>query len=178
MVHPWHDLQPGEQAPGVVQAVIEIPRGGTVKYELEKTSGMLKVDRLLYSAVHYPANYGFVPRTLAQDGDPLDILVLCQEPVAPLTLIEARPIGLMAMVDAGELDEKIIAVTVADPEYNAYQRLDDLPQHRVQMLIRFFRDYKTLEEQEVDVKGFQPAAEAMRVIEESIRRYAEAHHVD
>src|SRR5438270_12522329 len=120
MIHAWHDISPGELIPNEFNAVIEIPFGSSVKYELDKQSGLIKLDRVLFSAVFYPANYGFIPQTLAEDDDPLDVLVFCQEPVAPLTLINARTIGLMTMVDAGKKDHKIISVATEDPEFNSY----------------------------------------------------------
>src|SRR5215468_6745410 len=120
-MHPWHEITPGESLPGEFNAVIEIPMGSSVKYELDKRTGMLKLDRVLYSAVYYPANYGFIPQTLAEDDDPLDVLVLCQEAVAPLTLMKARAIGLMTMIDTGKRDHKILAVALDDPEYQAIE---------------------------------------------------------
>src|SRR5581483_7223515 len=152
MVHPWHDLVPGDRLPQEFLAVVEIPAGSSVKYELDKPSGMLRMDRVLYSAVYYPANYGFIPQTLAEDGDPLDVLVLCQEPVAPLTLMRARAIGLMTMLDAGIQDHKIIAAAKDDPEFNGYTEAGDIPQHRLLMLRRFFQDYKKLENKAVEVE--------------------------
>ena len=122
MTHAWHDISPGENLPREFYSVIEIPFGSSVKYELDKQSGLIKLDRVLYSAVYYPANYGFIPQTLAEDDDPLDVLVLCQEAVVPLTLIQARAIGLMTMIDAGKKDHKIVAVAVHDPEFNSYTR--------------------------------------------------------
>jgi inorganic pyrophosphatase len=139
MIHPWHDVTPGEAIPREFSAIIEIPAGSSVKYELDKQSGLIKLDRVLYSAVYYPANYGFIPQTLAEDDDPLDVLVLCQETVVPLTLIKARTIGLMTMIDAGKKDHKIIAVAVNDPEFNSYQEAAQMPPHRLQMLRRFFQ---------------------------------------
>jgi inorganic pyrophosphatase len=127
VVHPWHDLTPGDRAPEEFSAVIEIPLRSNVKYELDKPTGLLKVDRVLYSAVYYPANYGFIPQTLAEDGDPLDVLVLCQEPVVPLALINARAVGMMTMIDVGMLDHKIIAVATGDPEFNAYREANQIP---------------------------------------------------
>src|SRR5207253_6431330 len=144
MTHAWHDVTPAEQLPAQFIAVIEIPMGSSVKYELDKETGLLRVDRILYSAVYYPANYGFIPQTLAEDDDPLDVLVLCQEPVAPLTLVNARSIGLMTMIDAGKKDHKILAVAVDDPEYESFREAAELPAHRLSMLRRFFQDYKTL----------------------------------
>ena len=172
MIHPWHDVTPGEDMPQEFQTIIEIPFGSSVKYELDKTSGLIKLDRILYSAVYYPANYGFIPQTLAEDDDPLDVLVLCQEPVAPLTLVSARAIGLMTMIDSGKRDHKILAVAINDPEYNGYTEAAELPHHRLSMLRRFFQDYKTLEGKTVEVEEFQPAETAMPVILEALDRYS------
>src|SRR5471032_3183747 len=145
MIHPWHDVTPGEDIPLEFNAVIEIPFGSSVKYELDKSSGLIRLDRILYSAVYYPANYGFIPQTLAEDDDPLDVLVLCQEPVDPLTLVEARAIGLMTMVDSGKRDHKVLAVATHDPEYNSFREASELPPHKLAMIRRFFQDYKILE---------------------------------
>jgi inorganic pyrophosphatase len=172
MTHPWHDIEPGKHLPHEFTAVVEIPMGSSVKYELDKKTGMLRVDRLLYSAVYYPANYGFIPRTLAEDDDPLDVLVLCQEPVAPLTLVEARTIGLMTMIDTGKKDHKILAVALGDPEYQRLQHLGELPNHRLTMLRRFFQDYKQLEHKAVEVDDFEEAVAAPPIIEAALRRYA------
>src|SRR5437763_5264997 len=131
MIHAWHDVTPGERLPANFTAVIEIPMGSSVKYELDKQTGMLRLDRILYSAVYYPANYGFVPQTLAEDNDPLDVLVLCQEAVAPLTLVTARAIGLMTMIDSGRRDHKILAVAVDDQEYNGFAEAGELPAQRL-----------------------------------------------
>src|SRR5213083_1697293 len=144
-MNPWHDVELGDEAPEVFNCIIEIPVGSTVKYELDKKTGLLRVDRVLYSAVYYPANYGFLPQTLAEDDDPLDVLVLCQEAVAPLTLVSARAIGLMTMIDSGKKDHKVLAVAVDDPEYNEFREATELPEHRLNMLRRFFQDYKMLE---------------------------------
>src|SRR3981081_986656 len=141
MIHPWHDVTPGENIPQEYSAIIEIPYGSSVKYELDKDSGLIKLDRILYSAVYYPANYGFIPQTYAQDDDPLDVLVLCQEPVVPLTIIHARAIGLMTMIDSGKKDHKIIAIATEDPEFNAYREAAEMPPHRLIMLRRFFQSY-------------------------------------
>src|SRR5271157_5591877 len=121
MIHPWHDVTPGDKLPEEFDCVIEIPFGSSVKYELDKETGMIRLDRILYSAVYYPANYGFIPQTLAEDDDPLDVLVLCQEPVVPLTLVTARAIGLMTMMDSGKRDHKILAVALNDPEYAPFK---------------------------------------------------------
>src|SRR5262249_12065510 len=149
-----------------------IPMGSSVKYELDKETGLLRLDRILYSAVYYPANYGFIPQTLAEDDDPLDTLVLCQEPVAPLTLVHARAIGVMTMIDAGKKDHKILAVAVDDPEYNEFREATELPDHRLSMLRRFFQDYKTLEGKAVEVDEFQPLQAALPIIEEALSRYS------
>lgn len=173
MTHAWHDVTPGEKLPREFTAVIEIPMHSSVKYELDKQTGLLKLDRVLYSAVHYPANYGFIPQTYAEDDDPLDVLVLCQEEVAPLTLVKGRAIGLMTMVDSGRKDHKILAVAINDPEYNGFEEANELPTHRLTMLRRFFQDYKTLEGKSVEVDEFQPAATAFPIIEEALVRYSE-----
>ena len=172
MIHPWHDVTPGEDIPQEFNSVIEIPFGSSVKYELDKASGLIKLDRILYSAVYYPANYGFVPQTLAEDDDPLDVLVLCQETVVPLTLIHARTIGLMTMIDAGKKDHKIIAVATEDPEFNSYREASEMPAHRLTMLRRFFQDYKQLEGKAVEVDEIQPAREAYPIIEDALSRYS------
>ena len=170
-MHCWHDVTPGENLPREFITVIEIPMGSSVKYELDKTTGLLKLDRILYSAVYYPANYGFIPQTLAEDDDPLDVLVLCQEPVAPLTLVRSRAIGLMTLVDSGKKDHKVIAVAMDDPEYASFQEADELPVHRLSMVRRFFQDYKTLEGKSVEVDQFQPADASAIVIVEALERY-------
>jgi inorganic pyrophosphatase len=170
-MHPWHDLSPGPNVPAEFDAVIEIPLGSSVKYELDKTSGIIRMDRVLYSAVIYPANYGFIPQSLAEDHDPLDVLVLCQVPVVPLTVMHARTIGLMAMIDSGTLDHKIIAVATADPEYNSYHEAGELPPHKLAMVRRFFQDYKQLEGKIVEVDEFQSASAAYPVIESALARY-------
>src|ERR1700722_5085177 len=169
--HPWHDLSPGDKVPREFNAVIEIPLGSNLKYELDKDSGLIRMDRVLYSAVYYPANYGFIPRTLADDHDPLDVLVLCQEAVVPLTIMHARAIGLMTMIDSGDKDHKIIAVATADPEYSAYHEVSKLPQHQMAMIRRFFQDYKQLEGKEVEVDEILPAAKAYPIIENALNEY-------
>ncbi len=172
MTHPWHDVTPGSKLPAEFTTIIEIPMGSSVKYELDKETGLLRLDRILYSAVFYPADYGFIPQTLAEDDDPLDVLVLCHEPVAPLTLVNARAIGLMTMIDSGKKDHKVLAVAVDDPEYNAFREASELPPHRLNMLRRFFQDYKTLEGKAVEVEEFEPAAMALPVIEDALARYS------
>ncbi len=172
-MHAWHDVTPGAELPSIFTAVVEIPMGSSVKYELDKETGLLRVDRILYSAVYYPANYGFIPQTYAEDNDPLDVLVLCQEPVAPLTLVAARAIGLMTMVDSGKPDHKILAVAVNDPEYNVLKEAKELPPHRLSMLRRFFQDYKMLEGKTVEVEEFAPLAASLPIIEQALARYTE-----
>lgn len=173
MTHAWHDVTPGEKLPHEFTAVIEIPMGSSVKYELDKKTGLLKVDRVLYSAVYYPANYGFIPQTYAEDDDPLDVLVLCQEPVVPLSLVSARAIGVMTMIDAKRKDHKILAVATDDPEYNSFRAASDLPPHRLAMLRRFFQDYKQLEGKLVEVEEFEDLTAAVPVIEAALERYSE-----
>jgi len=170
-MHPWHDLRPGERVPQEFKCVIEIPLGSSVKYELEKESGLIKMDRVLYSAVYYPANYGFIPQTLAEDNDPLDVLVLSQEAVVPLTIMYARAIGLMTMIDSGTKDHKVIAVATGDPEFSAYHEASELPQHRLLMVRRFFQDYKQLEGKVVEVDEIEPAVNVYPVIESALRLY-------
>lgn len=171
-MHPWHDLATGDTH-GCFQTVIEVPRGGTVKYELDKESGMLRLDRVLYSAVFYPANYGFIPRTLGGDGDALDVLVLMDQPVDPLTILNARAIGALPMVDDAGEDEKIIAVCCDDPGFSHYTDLADLPDHKRQQIDRFFLDYKILENKSVRTMEFMSRDEAVAVIEDGTARYAE-----
>ncbi len=175
MVHPWHDVPIGDAAPREFQAVIEIPKGGKVKYELDKATGLLRVDRVLYSSVMYPANYGFIPQTLGDDNDPLDVLVLMQEPVVPLSVLRARPIGVMSMLDQGQNDEKIICIHLDDPEYRSYVAIQQLPPHRLAELQRFFEDYKKLEEKEVLVQDFHGPVEAVEAVRHAMDLYAEAY---
>lgn len=171
-MHAWHDVTPGKGLPAEFISVVEIPMGSSVKYELDKETGMLRLDRILYSAVYYPANYGFIPQTLAEDDDPLDVLVLCQEAVAPLTLVQSRVIGLMTMIDSGKRDHKLLAVATHDPEYNGFHEANELPIHRLNMLRRFFQDYKQLEGKAVEVDALQPAEAALPIIEEALARYS------
>ena len=177
MIHPWHDVTPaveGAELPGVFKAIIEIPKGSSNKYELDKGSGMLKLDRVLSSAVYYPANYGFIPQTLAEDDDPLDVLVYSTVEIPPMTLCQARAVGLMTMIDQGHPDHKIIAVLCQDPIYNEFKNADAFPSHIFKLLRRFFNDYKALEGKEVEVDAIKPAADAFRIINESLDRYFKA----
>jgi inorganic pyrophosphatase len=172
MVHAWHDLPSRPAAPeGAINAVIEIPRGSKVKYELDKPSGLLRVDRVLYSSVHYPANYGFIPRTYCDDGDPLDVLVLCSESVAPMSIIVGVPIGLVSMTDGGKSDDKIIAVHAHDPGFEEVRDIADLPRHVAREIQNFFQEYKVLEEKEVLVAVPLGAIEARRVIDDALALY-------
>jgi inorganic pyrophosphatase len=177
MIHPWHDVTPDLNPPFDFNAIIEIPYGSSVKYELDKSSGLLKLDRILYSAVFYPANYGFIPQTLAEDDDPLDVLVFCQEAVQPLTIIHSRCIGMMTMLDSGKRDHKIIAVAVEDPTYNGYHESTEMPSHIMNMLSRFFQDYKQLEGKVVEVDKVLSAGDGYEIIIESLDRYSHARRV-
>ena len=170
-MHPWHDVDLGSDIPNIVTAIIEVPKGSKAKYELDKSSGLIKLDRFLFSSVHYPANYGFIPRTYCEDRDPLDILVLGQEPTVPLCIVRAKPIGVMRMTDQGEADDKIIAVHADDPEYSHYHSFDQLPPHRMIEVRRFFEDYKILEKKSVKVEHFLGMQDAHRTIQEAILGY-------
>jgi len=167
----WHDFPKGRITPQLFCAVIEISKGGKNKYELDKETGMLRLDRVLYTSTHYPANYGFIPHTFADDNDPLDVLVLCQEAILPMTLVDCRPIGVMRMVDDKSRDEKIIAVPVGDPSMEEYKNIDELPMHTIDEMQHFFEIYKTLEGKVTVVRSFGSASEAERLIERSIRAY-------
>ncbi|KPK15141.1 MAG: inorganic pyrophosphatase [Myxococcales bacterium SG8_38] len=171
-MHPWHDVYIDEdQLEDTFPVVIEVPMGSKNKYELDKESGLLKLDRVLFSAVHYPANYGFVPRSFCDDGDPLDALVLGQEAVVPLCIMHARAIGVMRMRDDKGIDDKIIAVSVNDPLYNTHAKLEDLPKLKLREIQRFFEDYKALENKEVVVDGMQERDEALHILRDSLVMY-------
>jgi inorganic pyrophosphatase len=175
VIHPWRDLPPGRHPPEEVTAVIEIPSGSRNKYELDKESGLMRLDRVLYSAVHYPGDYGFIPRTLHEDGDPCDILVLVNEPTFPGCQIDARPIGVLMMRDRGEPDDKVLAVPSHDPYYAEYFDIADIPQHYLKEVEHFFHIYKDLEGKRVQTVGWEKSERAMRVISDSIDRYAEKY---
>jgi inorganic pyrophosphatase len=170
-VNAWHDVELGDDPGQLFQAVVEIPSGSKNKYELDKKTGLLKLDRVLYSSVHYPANYGFLPRTYCDDGDPLDVIVFCQEPLVPLCLVASRPIGVITMSDEKGEDAKIIAVAAEDPEYNHYTDVSQLAPHRARELRQFLLDYKTLENKQVNVDDLRGRDEAARVIAEAITLY-------
>ena len=172
-MNPWHDVELGDNAPEIVNAIIEIPRFSKTKFELDKKSGLLKVDRVLYSSVHYPANYGFIPKTYCDDKDPLDILVLGQAEVYPLSIMRARTVGCMRMIDQGELDDKIIAVHADDPEMAEIKTIDDLAPHTLKEIQNFFEIYKGLENKKVTVEGFMNQLEALDVLRMALTSYDE-----
>jgi inorganic pyrophosphatase len=161
----------GDKVPDLFPAVIEVPKGSKNKYELDKESGLIRVDRVLFSSIHYPANYGFIPRTYCDDNDPLDVLVLGQEAVVPLTIMLARPIGVMKMRDDGEADDKIIAVHANDPEYSHYTSINQLPPHRIAELRNFFENYTVLENKEVLVDHFLDSEAAKKVLLDAMELY-------
>ncbi len=169
--HPWHKVSPGDDLPSYVNAIIEIPKGSKAKYEVDKESGLLLLDRILFSSVMYPANYGFIPQTYCDDKDPLDILVLCSVDVFPMSIIEAKVIGVMHMVDNGEQDDKIIAVAKNDMSVNYIEDLENLPPHTTKEIVRFFQDYKALEHKNVSIEQLLGKQYAYKVIEESLELY-------
>ena len=174
-MNPWHDFPVGAHPPEVVTAVIEIPRGSRNKYELDKASGQFRLDRVLFSAVHYPGDYGFIPRTLHEDNDPLDIIVSINEPTFPGCQIDCRPLGVLKMLDRGEPDDKIIAVPSNDPFYHEYFDIADLSQHYLKEVEHFFHIYKDLEGRRVEIVGWEKSEVAMKVIQDSIVRYEEKY---
>lgn len=169
--HPWHNVPCGEQAPEIVNAVVEIPQGSRAKYELDKESGLLRMDRVIYSSFHYPNNYGFIPRTLGEDHDPLDIMVLSSINIQPLCIVDAKVIGVMQMIDNGEGDDKIIAVARYDQSFNHINDISELSKHFFNELKHFFEEYKRLEEKTVKVEDFGDKALAQKIIEQSIENY-------
>ena len=172
-MHAWHDVPWGTDIHEYFHVIVEIPEGSKVKYELDKATGLLRADRVLYSAVHYPANYGFIPRTYCHDGDPLDALLLCQAPLAPLSMARGRAIGVIPMRDDRGEDDKIIAIAIDDPQYASYRDIGELPPHLLDELKRFFLDYKVLERKEVSIDAIRGRTDAERVIEDAIRLYEE-----
>jgi inorganic pyrophosphatase len=169
--HPWHEVSAGKNPPEQVNGIIEIPRGSRAKYEIDKESGLIKLDRVIYASMYYPLNYGFIPQTLGEDGDPLDIVVLTQVSVVPLCLIPSKVIGVMQMIDRGEADEKIIAVAEEDPRVSGISDVNDLPPHLISELRHFFENYKTLENKKVVINDFLPRDEAFKVIAASLNNY-------
>ena len=171
--NPWHHVSPGDHVPQAVNGIVEIPKGSKGKYEIDKSSGLLRLDRVLYSSVHYPANYGFIPRTYCDDNDPLDILIISSIDVFPLCLLEAKVIGVMHMIDDNEQDDKIISVASNDMAVNYVNDISELPPHTVVELQRFFEDYKKLEHKQVVVEQFLGREEAYRIVASAVRLYAE-----
>lgn len=171
--NPWHGAHYGPKAPETVNALIEIPKGSKTKYEIDKETGLLRLDRIIYSSFHYPINYGFIPQTLGEDGDPLDILVMCSESINPLCLVEARVLGNMQMIDTGLNDDKIIAVASKDPGVNYISTLEEVPQHYLSVLRNYFEQYKVLENKEVKIHDFQQKEKAYDIIRDAIETYRE-----
>ena len=173
VLHPWHGATYGEKAPATVNALIEIPQGSRSKYEVDKATGLLKLDRVIYSSFQYPINYGFIPQTLGLDNDPLDILVICSQSIQSLCLVEANVIGNMQMIDSGQEDDKIIAVASKDPSVNHITRMEELPQHFLLELRNFFEQYEVLENKKVEIDTFQDQLIAYKIIKDSIHLYNE-----
>jgi inorganic pyrophosphatase len=173
VLHPWHGAGYGERSPEIVNALIEIPQGSRTKYEIDKVTGLLRLDRVIHSSFHYPVNYGFIPQTLGDDGDPLDILVLCSQSIQPLCLVEATIIGNMQMIDSGEKDDKIIAVATKDPSVNHIKTVDEMPRHFFLELKNYFEQYKVLENKQVQIDEFQDREAAYRIIKDAIAMYKE-----
>lgn len=168
----WHEIEKERISPEKFTCVIEIQKGFKNKYELDKSTGMLRLDRVLYTSTHYPANYGFIPRTYAEDNDPLDVLVLCQENIVPMTLVDCMPIGMLRMIDEDENDEKIIAVPLNDPAYSCYNDVSELPTHIFEEISHFFEVYKVLENKRTAIKEITGRENALRCIENCMTRYS------
>ena len=171
----WHDIDPKVITNTDFSAVIEISKGSSCKYELDKHTGLLRLDRVLYTSTHYPANYGFIPRTFADDGDPLDVLVLCDQEILPMTLVRVYPIGVMRMIDNGALDDKIIAIPFSDPTYHNVTSIQQLPEHVFKEIMHFFTVYKQLENKQTAVKELFDADEAKKIIAKSMAAYNEKY---
>lgn len=169
----WHDISPSRILPEDFIAVVEISKGSKKKYELDKETGLIILDRILYTSTHYPANYGFIPRTYADDHDPLDVLILCSQPIEPLTLVRCYPIGVISMIDGGHNDEKIIAIPFGDPTYNAYKNIDELPSHVFDEMSHFFQVYKALENKTTAVQEVNKRDKAIEIITAALENYIE-----
>ena len=167
----WHDISGDRITPENFAVLIEIPKGSNCKYELDKETGLLKLDRILYTATHYPQNYGFIPHTYADDGDPLDVLLICSVPIQPMTLVQCYPIGNIRMIDGGKLDDKIIAIPFSEPNYNNIQNIDELPQHIFDEIMHFFTVYKQLENKQTDVQSLSDRQNAVKIIQDAIDLY-------
>jgi inorganic pyrophosphatase len=172
--HPWHGVPSGDNAPAIVNAVIEIPQGSRAKYEIDKASGLLRLDRVIYSSFYYPCNYGFIPQSYGGDHDPLDILVITSQPVQALCMMDAKVVGVMQMIDQGEADDKIIAVAANDPSVNHFNDIEELPKHFFNELRHFFEEYKKLEDKTVRVDEFGNRESAYRIIQEALDFYKES----
>ncbi len=170
-MNPWHDVDIGRETPRIVSCVVESPKQSSLKYEMDKKTGMLMLDRALYSAVYYPGNYGFIPQTYWDDNDPLDIIIVYSQPIYPLTIVRAKPVGVMLMEDSGESDDKIIAVLADDPRFSEINDIKDLPQHVVKEIKNFFETYKELQGKKVIVKEVFGAVKAHQTIERGIQLY-------
>lgn len=174
-MNPWHDISRDRVSPERFAAIVEIPKGSKQKYEMDKDTGLLRLDRILYTSTHYPANYGFIPRTLSDDGDPMDVLVLCAEPLHPMTLVECYPIGIITMTDRNEMDEKVIAIPFGDPQMNGYTDISGLPPHLFAEIAHFFEVYKQLEHGQTTVDKVEGRAEAVEAIARAMKGYMDSY---
>ncbi|MBL7056138.1 inorganic diphosphatase [Candidatus Woesearchaeota archaeon] len=172
-MNPWHDVNPGNKIPEEVNVVVEVPKDCKLKYELDKETGLLKLDRALYSAVHYPGDYGFIPKTYWDDDDPLDVLILSNFPIFPMTLVQVRPIGVLEMEDDNEMDDKIICVHANDPRFNRYKELEDIPEHMLLEIKHFFETYKELQNKKVKVLNLKDSKAAKECIQKGLMLYKE-----